>query len=45
LLAAVYKAFGTEAIKSPVIKVEGFVAPFENRKGYTMRVFNVRAPV
>lgn len=41
LFAAVYKAFGMETIKSPLIELEGFVEPFENKKGYTLRVQNV----
>lgn len=44
LFAAVYKAFGMETIKSPVIVVEGFVEPFENNKGYTLRVISVTTP-
>jgi DNA polymerase III alpha subunit len=44
LFAAVYKAFGMETIKSPVIEVEGFVEPFENKKGYTLRVLRVTIP-
>jgi DNA polymerase III alpha subunit len=43
MFAAVYRAFGMETIKSPVIEVEGIVAPFENGKGYTLRVLKVRA--
>ena len=44
LFAAVYKAFGMETIKSPVVAMEGFVEPFENKKGYTLRVIRVRQP-
>jgi DNA-directed DNA polymerase III PolC len=44
LFAAVYKAFGMETIKSPLIELEGFVEPFENRKGYTLRVLRVTLP-
>ncbi len=44
LFATVYKAFGMETIKSPVIEVEGFVEPFENKKGYTLRVLKVTTP-
>jgi DNA polymerase III alpha subunit len=43
LFAAIYRAFGMETIKSPVIEVEGIVVPFENGKGYTLRVLRVRA--
>ncbi len=41
VFAAIYRAFGMETIKSPVIEVEGIVTPFENRKGYTLRVMRV----
>ena len=41
MFAAVYRAFGMETIKSPVIEVEGFVEPFENRNGCTLRVLKV----
>jgi DNA-directed DNA polymerase III PolC len=44
LFAAVYRAFGMETIKSPVIEVEGFVEPFENKKGFTLRVLRVGSP-
>ena len=44
LFAAVYRAFGMETIKSPVIELEGFVEPFENKMGYTLRVLKVRTP-
>jgi DNA-directed DNA polymerase III PolC len=45
LFAAVYKAFGMETIKSPLIEVEGIVEPFENKKGFTLRVLKVRNPL
>jgi len=41
LFAATYRAFGMETIKSPVIELEGIVSPFENGKGYTLRVLRV----
>lgn len=44
IFAAVYKAFGMETIKSPIIEVEGFVEPFENKKGCTLRVLRVVIP-
>ena len=44
LFATVYKAFGMETIKSPLIEVEGFVEPFENKKGFTLRVLRVSSP-
>jgi DNA-directed DNA polymerase III PolC len=44
LFAAVYKAFGMETIKSPVIEMEGFIEPFENKKGHTLRVLKVGSP-
>jgi DNA-directed DNA polymerase III PolC len=44
LFAAVFKAFGMETIKSPLIEMEGFVEPFENKKGFTLRVLKVRQP-
>jgi DNA polymerase III alpha subunit len=44
LFAAVYKAYGMETIKSPLIELEGFVEPFENKKGYTLRVLRVAQP-
>jgi len=45
LFAAVYKFFGMETIKSPVIALEGFVEPFANRRGYTLRVLKVSVPL
>jgi hypothetical protein len=44
LFAAVYEAFGMETIKSPLIEVEGTVEPFENGKGFTLRVLKMRQP-
>ena len=44
MFAVVYKAFGMETIKSPLIEVEGLVEPFENKKGYTLRVLRVSQP-
>jgi len=44
LFAAVYKAYGIETIKSPLIELEGIVEAFENRKGFTLRVSRVRPP-
>ena len=44
LFAAVYKAYGMETIKSPLIELEGFVEPFENKKGCTLRVLRVTQP-
>jgi len=43
MFAAIYRAFGMETIKSPVIEVEGIVVPFDNGKGYTLRVLRVNA--
>ncbi len=42
MFAATYRAFGMETIKSSVIEVEGIVMPFENGKGYTLRVLRAR---
>jgi DNA polymerase III alpha subunit len=44
LFAAVYKAYGMETIKSPLIELEGVVEPFENKKGCTLRVLRVSQP-
>jgi DNA-directed DNA polymerase III PolC len=44
LFAAIYKAFGVATIKSPLIELEGFVEPFENKKGFTLRVLRVTLP-
>jgi DNA polymerase III alpha subunit len=44
LFAAVYKTFGMETIKSPLLEVEGFVDSFENKKGFTLRVLRVADP-
>jgi DNA polymerase III alpha subunit len=41
MFAAVYKAFGVETIKSPLVEIEGIVEPFANKKGYTLRVLRV----
>ncbi len=41
MFAAIYRAFGMETIRSPVIEVEGIVTPFENGRGYTLRVVKV----
>jgi DNA-directed DNA polymerase III PolC len=38
LFAKTYRAYGLETIKSPLIELEGTVEPFENKKGYTLRV-------
>ncbi len=44
LFAKTYKVYGLETIKSPLIELEGTVEPFENRKGFTLRVLQVRQP-
>ncbi len=44
LFATVHKAYGMETIKSPLIELEGFVEPFENKKGCTLRVLRVTQP-
>jgi DNA polymerase III alpha subunit len=43
MFAAIYRAFGMETIKSPVIEVEGIVTPFENGKGYTLCILRACA--
>ena len=42
MFAAAYRAFGLETIKSPLLELEGTVEPFENMKGYTLRVLRVK---
>ena len=44
LFAKTYKVYGLETIKSPLIELEGTVEPFENQKGFTLRVLQVRQP-
>ena len=44
LFAEVYRAYGMETIKSPLIELEGFVEPFDNKKGCTLRVLRVVQP-
>jgi DNA polymerase III alpha subunit len=44
LFAKTYRVYGLETIKSPLIELEGTVEPFENMKGFTLRVMRVGTP-
>ena len=42
LFASVYRRFGVETIRHPVVEVRGKVKPFANSNGYTLQVEAVR---
>ena len=44
LFAATYRSHGLATVRYPVLEVEGRVEPFENRRGYTLRVFRAGRP-
>jgi DNA polymerase III alpha subunit len=43
LFAETYRQYGMATIKSPLLVATGIVEPFENGKGFTLRVLAVRA--
>jgi len=45
LFADVYKRYGTETIRHPVVEVTGRVMPFPNGNGHTLRVLKVGKPM
>ena len=44
LFAATYRSHGLATVRYPVLEVEGRVEPFENGRGYTLRVFRAGRP-
>lgn len=44
LFAATYRSYGVATIRYPVLEVEGTVEPFENGRGFTLRVHRVGKP-
>lgn len=44
LFASTYRSYGLATVRYPVLEVEATVEPFENGKGFTLRVHRVGRP-
>ena len=44
LFAQTYKSYSMATVRHPVLEVEGSVEPFENRKGFSLRVLRAGQP-
>jgi DNA-directed DNA polymerase III PolC len=44
LFAQTYKSYGLATIRYPVLEIEAKVEPFENRRGFSLRVLRAGAP-
>ncbi len=44
LFAATYRSYGLATVRYPVLEIEGRVEPFENGRGYSLRVLRAGAP-
>lgn len=44
LFADTYKNYGLATVRYPVLEVEARVEPFENRRGYSLRVLRAGSP-
>ncbi len=44
LFASTYRTYGTATIRYPVLEVEGTVEPFDNGRGFSLRVHRVGKP-
>lgn len=44
LFAATYKSYGLATVRYPVLEVEAKVEPFENGKGFSLRVLRAGKP-
>ncbi len=44
LFAQTYKSYGLATIRYPVLEVEARVEPFENGKGFSLRVIRANQP-
>ena len=42
LFAQTYKGYGLATVRYPVLEVTGTVEPFENGRGFTLRVLRAR---
>lgn len=44
LFAQTYKTYGLATVRYPVLQITGVVEPFENKRGYTLRVLSASKP-
>src|SRR4030095_4892050 len=44
LFAQTYKSYGLATVRYPVLEIEAKVEPFENRRGYSLRVLRAAKP-
>ena len=44
LFAATYRTYGLATVRYPVLEVEARVEPFENNRGFSLRVLRAGAP-
>ena len=44
LFAETYRTYGLATVRHPVLEIEARVEPFENSRGYTLRVLSARQP-
>ncbi len=44
LFASTYRSYGLATVRYPVLEVEANVQPFDNGKGFTLRVHRVGKP-
>ncbi len=44
LFAATYRSYGVVTVRYPVLEVEATVEPYENGRGFTLRVIRVSKP-
>lgn len=44
LFAQTYKSYGLATVRYPVLEIEARVEPFENRRGFSLRVLRAGAP-
>jgi len=42
IFASIYRRFGTETIRHPIVEVTGHIIPFANRLGHTLQVREIR---
>jgi len=44
LFAPAYKSYGLATVRYPVLEIEARVEPFENRRGFSLRVLRAGKP-
>lgn len=44
LFADIYRSYGAVSVRYPILEVDGTVEPYENGRGFSLRVWRISTP-